>query len=250
MNIADGCIAWKDAPKGVRALTTTRALPGRSLPPFQHCNLGSRCGDADAVVAANRADLSATLRLPSPPCWLDQVHGSTVFRATERSAQWRSVEADAIVASVPDIVCVVLTADCLPILVADDAGTEVAAIHAGWRGLADGVIEATFAAMAAPARRVRVWLGPAIGPDSYEVGDEVRTRFLIGDPAAAQAFRATRAGHWLCDLYTLARLRLRRLGVQAISGGADCTASDPERFFSYRRDGRTGRMASLIWRET
>jgi YfiH family protein len=154
------------------------------------------------------------------------------------------------VAREPGRVCVVMTADCLPVLLCDDSGGVVAAAHAGWRGLLDGVIEATVAAMRVPSRQVHAWLGPAIGPTSFEVGSEVRERFCAGSAQAEAGFVAGVGGRWFADLYLLARQRLSSIGVQRISGGEHCTFIDQERFFSYRRDGRTGRMASLIWMES
>ena len=236
-------------PANVRALLTTR-VGGYSLPPYDSFNLGAHVGDTPAAVARNRAVLSG--RLPAEPIWLSQVHGVDVADAAELAtdAAGKPVPvADAIVARVPGRVCVVMTADCLPVLLCDDAGTVVGAAHAGWRGLADGVLEATIARMGVAPGKLRAWLGPAIGPACFEVGSEVRDAFVAGDPAASLAFtpRADGHGKWLCDIYLLARQRLQRLDITAISGGEACTVSGGDRFFSYRRDGVTGRMASLIW---
>lgn len=241
---------WR-APAHVRALTTTRIGPGRSLPPYAGFNLGVRVGEDPGVTAANRNELLRALALPSAPAWLRQVHGTGVHevRGAWRVEHGPEPEADATVTAVPGAVLAVLTADCLPVLMCADDATEVAAVHAGWRGLCAGVIEAACARLRTPGPRLHAWLGPAIGPQAYEVGDEVRQAFLGVDPAAAGAFRAARRGHWYCDLYALARQRLSRLGVTRIDGGEHCTHGDAQRFYSYRRDGVTGRMASLIWIE-
>jgi YfiH family protein len=229
------------APARVRALSTTR-LGGVSLASYARLNLGDHVGDAPAAVADNRARLRA--HLPAEPLWMRQVHGRVcVDAARERPG----VEADAAFSRTSGVVCAVLTADCLPVLLCDTAGTVVAAAHAGWRGLAGGVIEATVAAMAVPGERLMAWLGPAIGPQSFEVGDEVRAVFLAQAAKAASAFVPRPDGKWLCDLYMLAAQRLTALGVCRITGAEFCTVREPERFFSYRRDGASGRMASLIW---
>ncbi|MDD3326631.1 MAG: peptidoglycan editing factor PgeF [Zoogloea sp.] len=230
------------APANVKALSTTRA-GGVGAAPFDSLNLGTHVGDDPATVAANRARLRALL--PAEPCWLNQVHGTVVVDlATAQGVP----DADAAVSRRPGAVCVVMTADCLPVLLCDRAGTVVGAAHAGWRGLQGGVIEATVRAMNVPAGELMAWLGPAIGPAAFEVGEEVRAAFLADDSAAAAAFRpAGPAGKWLADLYLLARQHLAALGVTAVHGGDSCTFTEAERFFSYRRDGRTGRMASLVW---
>ncbi|MDR1854794.1 MAG: peptidoglycan editing factor PgeF [Azoarcus sp.] len=232
------------APSDVRALVTTR-LGGVSQPPYDSFNLGQHVGDDPDAVAANRARLRRYL--PSEPRWLEQVHGVDI--ATDDAAeQGKPVCADAAVARRAGAVCVVMTADCLPVLFCDEAGTVVAAAHAGWRGLAAGVLEATLARMNVAPARALAWLGPAIGPKAFEVGDEVRATFLADDPGAQNAFVAReQAGKWLADLFSLARRRLQRAGVERIFGGGVCTFSDAKRFFSYRRDGKTGRFASLIW---
>ncbi|TJZ72901.1 peptidoglycan editing factor PgeF [Chitiniphilus eburneus] len=230
------------APANVRVGVTTR-LGGVSTAPYGTLNLGDHVGDDVASVAANRARVRACL--PAEPFWLQQVHGTTVARLDDAEA---ARVADAAVASTPGRVCVVMTADCLPVLLCNRAGTAVGAAHAGWRGLADGVLEATVAAMGTAPSELLAWFGPAIGPTAFEVGDEVRATFIAHTAEAAQAFRPGRiAGKWWADLYLLARQRLATLGVQSIHGGDLCTVSDAERFFSYRRDGITGRMASLIW---
>lgn len=231
------------APKRVRAYSTTR-LGGVSVGAYASLNLGDHVGDDPERVAHNRALLSESLALPTTPIWLRQVHGCNILAVDDDSAT--DSEADGAITRSAGAVCVVMTADCLPLLICDDRATRVAAVHAGWRGLADGVIERAVAAMGVAPERLLVWLGPAIGPDVFEVGSEVRERFVALDPAAAAAFRP-RGDRWLADLAGLAKLRLSRLGVQHVHGGNVCTASQPQRFFSYRRDGITGRMASLIW---
>lgn len=237
------------APATVRACVTQRRGGGAGIsqPPFDAFNLGDRCGDAAEAVAHNRAALQRIAGLPTSPCWLSQVHGIAVQRF-ERPDDSRP-EADAAVTAVPGVVLAVLTADCLPLLLCADDGSEVAAVHAGWRGLAQGVIEATLGAMGTAPSRLLAWLGPAAGAQAYEVGSEVRDAFVVRDSQAASAFSPTRPGHWLADLALLARLRLRAAGVARVAGGGDCTISQPERFFSHRRDGRGGRMASLVWIE-
>ena len=231
------------APANVRAAVTTRA-GGVSHAPYDSFNVATHVGDDPAAVRANRARLRTALALPAEPLWLKQVHGVAVVDAAQGGAE---PQADGAFAAQPGAVCVVLTADCLPVLLCNRAGTKVAALHAGWRGLAGGVIEAGVKAMGVPANELLVWLGPAIGPASFEVGPEVRAAFVQHDAQAALAFRAAREGKYLADLYQLARLRLQRLGVAAVYGGGFCTVTDSARFFSYRRDGVTGRMASLIW---
>ena len=230
------------APASVRACCTTRS-GGVSKGAFASLNLGDHVGDDPAAVAANREHLREHLGLPAMPSWLRQTHGRVLV---DLDAPPADADADAAMTATPRMVCAVMTADCLPLLICDDAGTRVAAVHAGWRGLAAGVIESAVSAMGVAPERLLVWLGPAIGPDAFEVGPEVRAQFIAADPAAAAAFRPS-GERWLADLFALARQRLRRLGVERLYGGGDCTYSQPERFFSYRRDGVTGRMASLIW---
>lgn len=238
------------APANARALSTTRA-GGIGAAPWDSFNLAGHVGDDPAAVAENRRILRAAL--PAEPVWLNQVHGAGVIEldATPPSAP---PEADAAIARAPGRVCAVLTADCLPVLFCDLDGTVVAAAHAGWRGLAGGVLEATVAAMAVPPERILAWLGPAIGPDAFEVGPEVREAFVARHAMAGIAFRPAWPGtldeaprKWLADLYQLARIRLATIGVGQIHGGGLCTHTDRAHFFSYRRDGVTGRMASLIW---
>ena len=234
-------------PPNVGAAVTTRDLDGgHSAPPFDRFNLGTRCGDAPEAVAANRALLIERLRLPSAPRWLKQVHGSAVATFDGSAAAAAEPAADAAFTRSANVVLAILTADCLPILIAADDGSEIAAVHAGWRGLAGGVIEAAASHFGVARSRLSAWIGPGIGASSYEVGAEVRAAFVDGDAGAAGAFSATRAGHWLCDLAALARRRLQAEGVARIGGGGFDTYADA-RFYSYRRDGRTGRFASLIW---
>lgn len=230
------------APPNIRSLVTTR-MGGVSSPPYDSFNLGSHVGDTSEAVAANRATLR--LHCPSEPKWLNQVHGKAVARADNLVAP---MDADASVAFESGTVCAVLTADCLPVLFCDRLGTRVAAAHAGWRGLAAGVLEASVASMQCEMENILAWLGPAIGPQAFEVGDEVRDVFLRDLPETEAAFVQEQPGKWLADIYLLARLRLLRAGVTAVHGGGLCTYSDRERFYSYRRDGTTGRMASLIWK--
>lgn len=246
------------APPGVRAFTTLRHGPGISAAPFDRFNLGnarSAGGDDPAAVARNRTELARQAGLPSPPWWLRQVHGTDVLRvhsAMSADDPAGEPEADASVTGVPGAVLAVLTADCLPAVFVARDGSEVAVAHAGWRGLADGVLEATVAAMATPSADLQVWLGPAAGPQRYEIGREVFDAFVSRQADAQSAFLPTRPGHWRVDLYALARMRLAAAGVAAaaVHGGDLCTIGDPSRFFSHRRDGRTGRMATLVWMES
>ncbi len=232
------------APGGVLGLSTTRE-GGCSAAPFASLNLGHHVGDDPVAVAANRRLLLQHMPADSSIQWLDQVHGVRVATAT-RSGQ--TPEADASICRQPGVACAVLTADCLPVLLCDRGGTVVAAAHAGWRGLVAGVLEATIEAMAVPGPDLLAWLGPAIGPAHFEVGLEVREQFLRQNRAASKAFTASplRPGHFLADLYQLARLRLQAAGVAAVYGAQNCTYAESGRFYSYRRDGQTGRMASLI----
>lgn len=230
------------APEGVVAFTTLRRGAGVSQPPFDSFNLGSRGGDDMAAVEDNRHALVENFALPSAPRWLRQVHGTTV--AIEPGSD--EPEADAAITRTPGTVLAILTADCLPVVFAARDGSVIAAAHAGWRGLAAGMLEATVAAMRASPEEIVAWLGPAAGPASYEVGREVFEAFVAGDTGAQAAFAATREGHWRVDLYALARMRLARAGVTNLHGGGLDTIADP-RFFSHRRDQRTGRMATLAW---
>jgi YfiH family protein len=231
---------WSAAPN-IKAFTTTRKS-GVSGNQWARLNLGRNCGDHVRHVEKNRALLGALL--PSDPYWLRQVHGTQVVSldADFNSEQ----EADASVCMTPSRVCAILTADCLPVLFCDRAGTKVAAAHAGWRGLANGVLEATVAAMNCKATELMAWLGPAIGPHAFEVGSDVRDAYLDVDMGNEIAFKP-HSDRWLADIYSLATLALARVGVKQVSGGQYCTYTDKENFFSYRRDGETGRMATVIW---
>jgi polyphenol oxidase len=233
---------WPAAP-AVRAWVTTRA-GGVSRGPYASLNLGDHVGDDPRAVASNRARLVRTLGLPAEPLWLTQVHGTAVVAGGGCAS---FAEADASHAATPGVVCAVLTADCLPVLLCDRRGTRVAAVHAGWRGLRDGVVERAVQALATDGAELLAWLGPAIGPQAFEVGEEVRAGFVAHDAGAAAAFRPSPRGRWLADLCALARRRLAACGVTAIYGGHWCTYGDAQRFYSYRREGTTGRMASLIW---
>jgi len=229
-------------PAGVKACVTTRA-GGVSLAPFDSLNLGDHVDDSPTAVAENRRRL--TDRFAIQPAWLQQVHGIAVAHADPA----RVATADASWTATPGIACTVMTADCLPVLFCDRAGSRVAAAHAGWRGLAAGVLEATLDSLAVDPAQVLVWLGPAIGPRAFEVGPEVREVFIAQLAETHQAFVPSHnAGKYLADIYLLARLRLKACGVSAVYGGGWCTVTDP-RFFSYRRAPRTGRFASLIWLE-
>ncbi|ROL80663.1 multi-copper polyphenol oxidoreductase [Pseudomonas protegens] len=230
------------APAGVKACVTTRA-GGVSLAPFDSLNLGDHVDDQPQAVAENRRRLTEHFGIA--PAWLQQVHGVAVAHADPSIV----ATADASWSATPGVACTVMTADCLPALFCNRAGTRIAAAHAGWRGLAAGVLEATLDSLDTPPAEVLVWLGPAIGPERFEVGAEVREAFVAQLPAAEQAFvPSINAGRFMADIYQLARLRLAARGVTAVYGGGYCTVTDP-RFFSYRRSPRTGRFASLIWLE-
>jgi len=234
------------APDRVRSASSTRR-GGVSQPPFDSFNLALHVNDQPTDVVDNRRRLVEKLALPGEPYWLNQVHGTTVANLDDVSGELP--DADASTTITVNTVCVTLTADCLPVLFCDRAGTRVAAAHAGWRGLAAGILEATVAAFTAPPEEILAWLGPAIGPQAFEVGDEVRQVFCDVNPAATAAFVASRPGHWLADLYPLARQRLARVGVNNVYGGGRCTFTEADNFYSFRRDGSTGRMASFIWLE-
>lgn len=240
------------APARVRALVTTRR-GGHSRAPWDSLNLGDHVEDDAQAVAANRALLEQALQHLAPasaPQWLRQVHGTRVIEPPAEPTQRRvwTPEADAASTDRAGVPLVIMTADCLPVLFTDRQGSRVAAAHAGWRGLCDGVLEATLASFPDPGQ-VMAWLGPAIGPASFEVGGEVRTAFMAHQAEAAEAFTPSpaRPGHWLADIYLLARQRLRHAGIGSVHGGGRDTCAEHETFFSYRRDGRTGRMASVIW---
>jgi YfiH family protein len=232
------------APATVRAVTTLRR-DGASAPPYDQFNLADHVGDDPAAVAANRQRLYEECELSAPPAWLHQVHGTTVVDAGSGTG----ADADGSCTTDAGVVCAVLTADCLPVVLCDRQGTRVAALHAGWRGLAAGVIEAGVAAMQVDPGELMAWCGPAIGPRAFEVGDEVRSAFVAAQPRHAEAFVETGTDRWLADIYLLARQRLAVLGVTRVHGAFDrCTWSEPQSFFSYRRDRECGRMATLIWR--
>jgi YfiH family protein len=240
------------APANVKALQTTRT-GGISHAPYESLNLGAHVNDDEIAVARNRQLLSHYL--PSEPVWVNQVHGIEVIDAAQSTYLQN---ADASFTTKLNVVCVTMTADCLPVLLCDKAGTVVAAVHAGWRGLCDGAIESAVNKLPVEESEILVWLGPAIGPNAFEVGDDVRHQFIQHDTRAEQAFKK-RGDKWLCNMYLIAQQRLNRMGVTKIYGGSNlgvydenrsegfCTYTDEARFFSFRRDNVTGRMASLIW---
>ena len=269
------------APANVRAAMTTR-VGGVSVGPYASLNLGAGVDDDPAQVAENRRRLAVSLDLPSEPVWLKQVHGTTVMCLRDSPPPCGeglgagvpagaspspnplpqgegALIADASFTTDPGAVCVVMAADCLPVLFCDDAGTVVAAAHAGWRGLAAGVIESTVRALPVKPQTLLAWLGAAIGPESFEVGAEVREAFVSRDARAADCFTPLPSGgeaarsagegepKYLADLYGLARQRLESAGVTRVYGGGRCTVREPRHFFSHRRDGRCGRMAALVW---
>jgi YfiH family protein len=264
------------APPGVRAAFTLRT-GGVSVAPYDSLNLGARIGDLPEAVAENRQRVREKLRLPAEPVWLEQVHGTEVVElgagvpSASRVAGALGVEgtaallraagagtprppditpcADASIARRAGWVCAIRVADCMPVLFAAHDGSAVGAAHAGWRGLAGGVLEATIRQLGVPASKLIAWMGPAIGPRHFEVGDDVWAAFMGVDADSASAFVANARGRWQCDLYALARLRLNALGVSATYGGGWCTFAEADRFFSYRRDGQCGRMAALVWIE-
>jgi YfiH family protein len=240
---ADWIVPDWPAPARVRAVTTTRH-GGVSKGCYASMNPADHVGDDPRAVAANRLRLQQVLNLPAAPLWLQQVHGVAVVDAAVAGS---APVADAAHSTQAGVVCAVLTADCLPVLLTDTAGECVAAIHAGWRGLAAGVIEQAALATGRPGECLLAWLGPAIGPQAFRVGAEVRDTFMAHDQSAAEAFRQGPDGAWYADLYRLARQRLAEYGVTAVYGGGYCNFTDSDRFYSYRRDGKTGRMATLIW---
>lgn len=234
------------APANVHAASTTR-VGGVSGGVYQSLNLASHVADDHLHVTQNRKLLREALALPSQPLWLNQVHSARVVAADDASAADVDLCGDAAWSTQPGKICVVLTADCLPLLLCDLAGTRVASVHAGWRGLHAGVISSTVTALSLPGEQLMAWLGPAIGPQAFEVGSDVFAAFTTIHSDYAHAFQQTDASHWLCDIYQLARTGLQQAGVSQIYGGGLCTWKDSSRFYSYRRDGITGRMASLIW---
>jgi polyphenol oxidase len=235
---------WPALPS-VRAAFTLRT-GGVSAPPYDSLNVGAHVGDVPARVARNRGRIAERLGLPAEPAWPEQVHGTEV---TELDGRQPHGPADAVIARRAGRVCAVQVADCLPVLLAARDASVVGVAHAGWRGLAAGVLEATVSHLAVPPAQLIAWLGPAISAEHFEVGSEVRAAFLARDAGAAAAFTANDRGRWQCDLVALARRRLTALGVTAVAGGEWCTYADPARFFSFRREGRCGRMAALIWLE-
>jgi YfiH family protein len=249
-------VSWLEpewpAPPGVRALSTFRS-GGVSTARYASLNLGDHVGDSAAAVVENRRRLKAAAGLPTEPAWLTQVHGTNVVdldAAAELGASGPVGPADAAFTRRRGRVCAILTADCLPIVLAADSGDLVAAAHAGWRGLAGGVIETTVQALPVAPERLMAWLGPSIGPKHFEVGAEVREALVKGDLGAEAAFVPNARGRFMADLNALARRRLAALGVSRIYGGGQCTYADGERYFSHRRDGVTGRQATLIWLES
>jgi len=235
------------APSQIHACTTLRHQ-GCSASPYESWNLAKHVADKESDVMRNRQLLKQRLDLPEEPIWLEQVHGVKVLNVDVE--QGADLKADGSFSTRKNRVCCVMTADCLPVLITNTRGTEVAAVHAGWRGLAAGVIEAGLARFTSPADELLVWLGPAIGPDAFEVGEEVRQAFMLRDPNAEKAFRPSEKGTLLANLYQLARQRLQLAGVSAIYGGNFCTYTEEERFYSFRRNPETGRMASLIWMQS
>lgn len=242
MNLLEHCIIpdWP-APARVKALQTTRQ-GGVSAAPYDSLNLGNHVGDDPLTVEHNRAFLNELL--PSEPVWLEQTHGTSVANADHAICL---PQADACIARHRAAVCVVMAADCLPVLLCDEQGTVVGAVHAGWRGLCNGVIETTALAMGVAPQNLMAWLGPAISRNAFEVGEEVRAAFVAAQPQAVSAFVSGQRSKWFADIYALARLRLNTLGITQIYGGDYCTYREREKFFSYRRDGVTGRMGTFIW---
>ncbi|MGH8469120.1 MAG: peptidoglycan editing factor PgeF [Gammaproteobacteria bacterium] len=233
------------APRWVRACSTTR-MGGMSLAPYDSFNLAEHTGDDPMAVRANRNALYAALRIGVPPRWLEQQHGARVMDPADADA---GPQADGACTSAAGIGCAVLTADCLPVLLCDRDGTRVAALHCGWRGIARGIIEAGIAAMQRPPSRLLAWLGPAIGPTVYEVGEEIREAFTALTGPLAASFQPASAGRWTLDLTGAVRMLLEQHGASCVYGGEHCTYAEADRFFSHRRDGVTGRMATCIWLE-
>ncbi|HGN1706826.1 TPA: purine nucleoside phosphorylase YfiH [Providencia rettgeri] len=230
-------------PKNVASCSTTRA-GGVSLPPFNSLNLGDHVGDDPNAVSENRQYLEKLAQLPQQPVWLEQVHGTHVLHLDGNEVL--NKQADAVYSDQVGQVCAIMTADCLPVLFCNKAGTEVAAAHAGWRGLCHGVLENTISQFISPANEIMAWLGPAIGAEKFEVGGEVKDAFVNQSSDLASAFIPYN-NKYLADIYLLARKKLQAAGIFSIYGGDFCTVTDANRFFSYRREGKTGRMASLIW---
>lgn len=235
-------------PAGVHAAFSTR-LGGVSAPPWDSLNLGAHVGDDASHVATNRGRLRQLLGLSGEPAWLSQVHGTKVADVDIPFVDGPPVVADAAVATRPKVACAIMVADCLPVLFASRDGLRIGAAHAGWRGLAAGVLENTVAALGVPPAQLTAWLGPAILQRNFEVGADVRDAFVAQDAGVTGFFEANARGRWQADLLGLARRRLSSLGVQDVHGGEWCTFADRQRFFSHRRDGKGGRMAALIWRD-
>ena len=231
------------APANIRAATTLRT-GGVSKHPFTSLNPATHVGDNPESVMKNREIIKTMLDLPTEPIWLKQTHSNRAIAATINN---EPLDADASFTNQPGVVCAVMTADCLPLLVCSTDSSEVAAIHAGWRGLVDGIIDHTIAAL--QNKDLLVWLGPAIGPKQFEIGDEVRAAYLAKSAEYNSAFKPRSSNKWLADIYQLARINLAMLGIDNVYGGGFCTATDHEHFYSYRRDNKTGRMATLIWRD-
>ncbi|MBB71556.1 MAG: hypothetical protein CMF50_04095 [Legionellales bacterium] len=231
------------APANIHGFTTTR-LGGVSEAPYDSFNLGDHVGDSEAHVSQNRQLLAECFNLPSSPIWLRQIHSPVCVKA---NASHLHNEADGSYSRTPGEVCAVLTADCLPILICNKQGSEVAALHGGWRGLFAGIIANALTMLDSSPEELLVWLGPAIGPNAFEVGPEVRDNFISLIPTLAEAFKPGNGDRWYGDIYGIARQQCQALGITAIYGGNYCTVSTPDLFYSYRRDGTTGRMASLIW---
>lgn len=233
------------APNHIKAFTTTR-LNGVSSTPFQSFNLAHHVGDSIDHVLKNRALLKNNLKLPNEPIWLNQAHSNHVINLDQNNSD---EIADGSYTTHKNKVCVILTGDCLPILLCDKTGKEIAAVHGGWRGLLAGVIESALMYFKSSPENIYAWLGPAIGPQVYEVGDDVRDPFIAVDKNATHAFKPYKQSKWLANIYLLAQQRLEKYGVTAIYGGNHCTYSEADKFFSHRRDKETGRMANLIWIE-
>ena len=235
------------APKQIHGFTTIRT-GGASLPPFDSFNLGDHVNDNPQNVAQNRALLVERFELPQAPLYLTQTHSTRVI---ELPYDGENLEADAAYTNQANQICLVMTADCLPVLFYNKQGNEVAAAHAGWRGLCDGILEETVAKFQCPASDISAWLGPAISENAFQVGEEVVKQFCAVDPLAQKAFRPdpTASGKFLGNLYQIAKQRLNKLGITQITGGEHCTYTEADKFFSYRRDKQTGRMATLIWFE-
>ena len=238
--------SWPNQVANVSAVTTL-IHGGASKGSFSEFNLAAHVGDDVAAVKSNRAKLLADLQLPSEPVWLEQVHSNKVLHLDEPVSADFSAQADASVTTEKGVVCVVMTADCLPVFFCDEAGCEVGVAHAGWRGLHAGIISNTVNAMQTPVEKIQVSLGAAIGPSNFEVGEEVFLAFVGKNPLNKIAFVETKKNHYLCDIYQLARIELQSLGIDKIAGGEFCTYRDSQQFYSYRRQPVTGRMANLIW---